>query len=51
MEYEYELIDTGEHTGCMSTQDAAELGELLGLDKPVHHQGESIADSKALGLR
>lgn len=31
----------------LSLDDAAELGELLGLDRPAHHQGESIPASSA----
>jgi hypothetical protein len=27
---------------CMSPAERIELGKLLGLDAPVHHQGESI---------
>jgi hypothetical protein len=45
MHYEYEHIDTGERGGCMTPQDAAELGELLGLERAAHHQGESIPTS------
>ena len=33
----------GAHAYYMSESDRAELGELLGLDGPVHMQGESIA--------
>jgi len=39
---DYTYQDTGEPGGNMTPADAAELGELLGLDKPVHFQGESI---------
>jgi hypothetical protein len=45
--YEYEHIDTGQRTGCMTPQDATELGELLGLGKPAHYRGESIAASNS----
>lgn len=31
--------------GTMTDAEAAELGELLGLDAPVHHQGVSIPAS------
>jgi hypothetical protein len=31
--------------GYMSDEDCAELGKLLGLDKPCHNQGESIPAS------
>jgi hypothetical protein len=31
--------------GYMTAADAAELGKLLGFDRPVHQQGESIAAS------
>lgn len=37
--------DKGEPTGHMSPDDRAELGRLLGLDGPVHFQGESIPAS------
>jgi hypothetical protein len=47
MHYAYEHIDTCTQTGCMTPQDAAELAELLGLEKPVHYQGASIASSNA----
>ncbi len=47
MHYEYEHIDAGEPTGSMTPEDATELGELLGLGKPAHHQGESIPASNA----
>lgn len=33
--------------GSMAEQDAAELGELLGLDGPAHHQGQSVPASQA----
>ena len=45
MHFEYEHIDSGDRTGSMTPQDAAELGEMLGLAGPVHCQGESIAAS------
>lgn len=41
----WEWYDTGAPTGAMGPADAAELGQLLGLEKPVHHQGESIPAS------
>jgi hypothetical protein len=41
----YEYKDTGEPNGNMTPAEQAELGKLLGLDKPVHHQGESIPAS------
>jgi hypothetical protein len=31
--------------GRMTDEERAELGRLLGLDGPVHHQGVRIADS------
>jgi hypothetical protein len=31
--------------GSMTDAEAKELGELLGFDRPVHHQGASIAAS------
>lgn len=34
-------------TGSMTPEDAKELGDLLGLDAPAHHQGVSIAASNA----
>lgn len=43
--YEYEHIDAGEPTGSMTPQDAAELGELLGLGRPAYPGGESIPAS------
>ena len=42
---DYEGYDTGKPGGYMSPADSAELGKLLGLDGPVHLQGESIAAS------
>ena len=39
---DYEERDTGELGGHMTPADRKELAELLGLDKPVHFQGESI---------
>lgn len=43
---DYEEYDTGEpNRGCMSPAERKELGELLGLDGPAHHQGVSIAAS------
>ena len=33
--------------GSMTDDDRAELGRLLGLDGPAHHQGESVAASSA----
>lgn len=33
--------------GQMTDEDCRELGELLGLGKPSHHQGESIPSSNA----
>jgi len=38
----WEEYDTGKPDGCMSPDDRAELGRLLGLDGPVHDQGVSI---------
>lgn len=43
---DYEEYDTGEPgSGNMSPDDRAELGKLLGFEKPVHYQGVSIAAS------
>ncbi len=44
---EYEHIDTGkpQEFGLMTPQDCAELGELLGLGRPCHPQGESVPAS------
>ena len=39
---DYEEFDSGQPDGNMSPADRAELGTLLGLEKPVHYQGESI---------
>lgn len=39
---DYEYKDTGEPNGEMTPADQAELGYLLGLGKPAHHQGEGI---------
>lgn len=33
--------------GCMTRADADELAQLLGLDRPVHDQGENIPASSA----
>lgn len=41
----YETVDTGEPNGYMTQADREELAKLLGLDKPVHFQGESIPAS------
>lgn len=37
--------DTGNPTGHMGPDERAELGSLLGLDGPVHHQGHRIPAS------
>lgn len=42
---DYEEYDSGQPGGYSSPSDRAELGQLLGLDKPVHCQGVSIAAS------
>ena len=42
---DYEAYDTGQSGRCNSPQDMAELGELMGLGKPAHSQGISIASS------
>lgn len=42
---DYEEYDTGEPGRMMGPQDRAELGNLLGFDKPCHCQGVSIAAS------
>lgn len=42
---DYEEFDTGKPGHSMSPAERAELGELLGLDSPAHHQGVSIAAS------
>ena len=39
---DYEAYDSGQPGGSMTLPDRAELGALLGLEKPVHCQGESI---------
>jgi len=39
---DYEEIETGVPGGSMTVAERAELGTLLGLDRPVHCQGESI---------
>ena len=41
----YEEYDTGKPGGHMSPAERAELGQLLGLNGPVHIQGESVAAS------
>lgn len=33
--------------GSMTDMERVELGELLGLDRPVHHQGCSVPSSSA----
>jgi hypothetical protein len=38
----YETVDTGEPGGYMTPADREELSRLLGLEKTVHCQGESI---------
>jgi hypothetical protein len=35
----------GGYAGYMTEEDAAELGRLLGMDRPVHFQGESVPAS------
>ena len=40
---DYEEYDTGEPGGHMSPADRAELGQLLGMEGPVHFQGVNIA--------
>lgn len=42
---DYEEYDTGQPGGHASPADRAELGRLLGLDGPVHFQGQQIAAS------
>jgi hypothetical protein len=42
---DYEDYDAGEAGRLMSPADRAELGQLLGLDRPAHCQGVSIASS------
>lgn len=42
---DYEGYDTGKPDGYMTPGDCAELGKLLGLDRPCHQQGQSIAAS------
>ena len=41
---DYDHVDTGEpqEYGIMTPQDCVELAELLGKDRPIHPQGESI---------
>lgn len=43
--YNWEVNRPGESFGHMSPEERYELGQLLGLDKPVHHQGESVPAS------
>lgn len=33
--------------GYMTDDDRRELADLLGMETPVHHQGETVADSNA----
>lgn len=42
---DYEEYDSGEPGGYISPAERAELGLLLGFDKPAHCQGVSIAAS------
>lgn len=42
---DYIEVDTGMPGGYMTVADRQELAGLLGLDKPVHCQGESIMSS------
>ncbi len=42
---DYEEYDTGQPGHYMSPTERAELGELLGLDRPAHFQGVLIASS------
>jgi len=42
---DYEEYDCGEPGHLMSPSDKAELGKLLGLERPAHDQGVSIAAS------
>lgn len=44
---DYEEYDSGEPGGHTSPADREELGRLLGLDGPAHHQGVSIPSSNA----
>ena len=39
---DYTYQDTGEPNGNLTPAEQAELGQLLGLDKPVHHQGQDV---------
>lgn len=39
---DYEYQDTGKPNGNLTPTEQSELGRLLGLDGPVHHQGVSI---------
>jgi hypothetical protein len=41
----YEEYDTGKPGGSMGPDDRAELGKLMGFDKPAHSQGFSVASS------
>jgi hypothetical protein len=45
--YNWEHDSPGESFGHMSPDERVELGTLLGLGKPVHHQGHSIPASSA----
>lgn len=42
---DYIEVDTGEPGGYMTLADRQELAALLGLNKPVHCQGESVMSS------
>ena len=42
---DYEEIDTGVPGGYMTIADRRELAALLGLNEPVHCQGESVMSS------
>jgi hypothetical protein len=42
---DYEEYDSGEPGGYTSPEERAELGKLLGFDKPVHCRGQRIASS------
>lgn len=42
---DYEECNTGQPGGHMSPEDREELAKLLGLDKPVHFQGQQVPSS------
>jgi hypothetical protein len=45
--YNWSVSSLASPFGSMGSEDRLELGRLLGMDKPVHHQGESVPASGA----